>query len=802
MSGIFALNAPEYYAHGLQVIPLYEREKKPIPSKWSMFSNEAVSETQQREWLSKHPHGNMGLVLGEKSGVVCIDIDTDDPDLFNAILSVLPPSPWMRRGKKGVMLAFKYSSAIRTFRVKRLTGEMIVECLGKGTQCVMPPSIHPETGQAYSANTLLYNVMEKLQFLPEDIETRLRAALTDKGVELSHSGWSRVTDFVSPGSRDTTLTEHAGLFAYAVVRGERTLKEAIGMLIAFNETFVEKVAGDEVDINKHIGNLIKFLHRDVLDKNKSLPKGWDKGYTEQELRDLGVTLDAVEHTEWEFEQARDYLLSVFEEARPGSRDRVEAVEIVLEKMSKSPNLSKIDEDRILTYIMDVSGIGVKLSTLRNRLKELRLGDVKGDDHSEIARAMLDDLQQYMTIRYHNENFWKWEGSHWSILERNEIKAKISQNYGTLQACRKDNDIKGILNVMSYICEQGIQKKAVPGVNFANGFLTEDLTLQPHDKDYGMTYTLPFRYLPEKAGDFLRFDKFLQQCWGHDEDYEEKKQALREALAVTLFGRGSTYQRAILLHGAPRSGKSQLMRIVQVLVPDEGKCSVAPDQWGERFPPAMIANKILNICGELSENKLIPGQKFKDIVDGSTMSGEFKNGQIFTFAPFATHWFASNHFPKSTDTSSGFTRRWLVLHFSRPVQADERIADIGDLIAAEEKEAIVAWAVQAILPLKERAEFTLPKSHSQVMYQISNLNNSVLFFLNECNKVKFEKGSEIGEMKLYNAYWNFCATVGGMKSVQAPKFRSMLQELQTELPFTMEMREIGGSLVNVITGIHV
>lgn len=801
MSRIFADNAPQYYAHGLQVIPLFEREKKPIPSKWSTFSSVSVTPEQQEEWLRKHAHGNMGLVLGEKSGVMCIDIDTEDMGLFQAIVNVLPPSPWHRRGRKGLMLAYRYSPKIRTFRVKKISGEMIVENLGKGTQCVLPPSIHPETQQPYTSNTNLYDVLDQLNYLPDDIEETLRKVLTDHGVELSHSGWSRVTEFVSAGSRDTTLTELAGLFAYAVVRGERTLKEAVGMLMAYGESFIEKVAGDEVDINKHVSNLIKFLHRDIMEKKKVLPKGWDAGYTPEELENLGVTLDS-EHTEWDFEEARDYLHTVFENSRPGSSERVEGIEIVLDKISKSISFSKIDEDRILGYIMDVSGVGVKLSTLRARLKELRTGPIEGKDHSEIARAMLADLNEYMTVRYHHEDFWKWAGSHWEKLDANFLRAKISGNYGSLPACRKSSDIRGILEVMSYLCEQGIQKKSTPGVNFANGFLTEDLVLMPHDKDYGMIYTLPFRYLPEAAGDFPMFDKFLHQCWGDDQDYEEKKKALQEAMAVTMFGQGTVYQRAICLYGAPKSGKSQVLRIVQTLVPDKARCAVPPESWSDRYAPSSLVGKILNICGELSESKLIAGEKFKDIVDGSMISGEAKYKPAFEFSPIATHWFASNHQPKSTDTSSGFLRRWLMLHFTKPIDSSERVANIGNVIAAEEREAITAWVVEGIRRVVQNSEYTLPKSHQDIIYEMGNLNNSVKFFLEEGGKIEVGvEDGEIGESQLYNLYWSFCQSAGSLRAVTVPKFRAMLRELQSEMPFRISIRgEKKGSAECIIEGI--
>lgn len=785
---IFKNTAPAYFAKGMSVIPLHVREKKPIPNDWSRFHDTPVDEMTRNQWLFSNAKSNIGLVLGVQSGVTMIDIDTDEEAVYNAIMSCLPHSPWLRKGKKGMMLAYKYNG-LKTFRVKNMSGQTMVECLSSRTQCVLPPSIHPDTQQPYTANCELTDVMDQLHTLPENIEELLRTAIKAAGVDLSHSGWSRVTDYVSAGSRDSTLTEMAGLFAYAVVRGERSLKEAIGMLQAYYNEYIETVAGDQIEVNKHIENLIKFLHRDVLDKGKVLPKGWDAGYTPEELEKMGVTL-GVEQTEWAFDEMRNYLKVIFEKHSIEGRERSDAVETILSRITRSQSLSKIDEDRLLQYIVDVSGLGVKMGTLRARLKELRTGSIKGEDHSEIARAVLADLSQYNLVRFHDGKMMKWGGSHWTVMDTNYIKNLISQNYGHLQACKKSSDINGILQVLFYVAEQGIMKKEVKGINFANGFLTQELKLVPHDPDFGMTYTMPFRYMEQDAGRFPLFSGFLERSWGQDKDYQHKVSALQEAMAVTLFGLGSRFQRAILLHGAPKSGKTQLLRIVETLVPREARSSVPPNEWNDKYLPAQMTGKILNICGELSDKKKIDGQSFKDIIDGSERSGQHKYGAIFTFKPTVTHWFASNHMPRTEDTSSGFIRRWLFLTFHYPVKDGEVKADIGDLIASEEREAIVAWAAQAIPRLLKNGDYGLPESHKVLVNEFANMNNSVRYYMRESGKITFNAGPNVfaTELSIYNSYWAFCAGAGGIKAVSQQRFRAIMRELQPELDFKLEVTQ--------------
>lgn len=804
---IFALTAPRYYAEGLPVIPLYPMEKKPVPNDWSRYFDHPVEEAQQAQWIESCRDGNIGIVLGPQSGIVMMDIDTEDTRLINVIEQLLPPSPWKRIGKKGFMLAYRYSG-LKTFRIKNTSGETIVEMLSARTQSVLPPSIHPDTKMPYQANCDLVDVHKNLVPLDENIEALLRAALQEAGVELSHSGWTRVVDYASAGSRDTSLTERAGLFAYAVLRGDRTVKEAIGMLQAYAADFVENVAGDPIDVDKHVRNMLKFLQRDVFEKQKVLPTGWDVGLTKEEKEAYGLDF-TKEQEEWAFEDLKTFLVDEFERFPKDSPQRAQSIDKALHKVATTNGLNKLEEDRILEFIAQTGGMGVKVSTLKARIKELRMGEIKGQDQSEIARAVIKDLEQLYQIRSHNGFVWKWAGSHWAKIEDQYIMSKISSDYGHLAACKKFNDIKGVYQVMKMLMSQGIKTQDVKGVNFANGFLTEDLKLVPHNPEYGMTYTLPFRYLPELAGKCDMFFEFLYKSWGEDEDYHDKLAALQEALTVTLFGLGPRYQRAILLQGAPKSGKSQLLKVAQSLVPDSARSAVPPNEWSDKFLPTQMYEKIINVAGELSEKKTVDGQRFKDIIDGAEMSGQLKGGQIFRFNPVCTHWFASNHYPRTEDTSEGFNRRWLVLQFNRPVKASERRLDLGDTIVAEEREAIVAWAVQSMARLRTNNEFTIPASHKQTMREVANLNNSVRFFLMESGKVRISALPEAGsagsktstptsvqETKLYQAYWSFCVGPGSARPVGSTQFRAKMRELATEFGFKLSIRgtELGGQEV--------
>ena len=796
---IFVTNAALYWAVNMPVIPLHSMEKKPIPLGWQKLHDTMPDEKTQTQWLKQYPNGNIGLPLGKQSRVVALDIDTTDESLIRLIEQTLPSSPWIRYGKKGKVLAYRYTGQ-KTFRIKATTGETICELLSEKTQVVLPPSVHPDTKLPYTANCNLFDVVDNLLTLPGDIEEKLRAVISDYGIPLSRSGHSKLTEYISSGSRDTNLTEKAGLFAMAVMRGERTLLEALGMLQSYANEFIQNVVGDSMDIEKHKKNLIRFLTRDVVEKKKILPEGWDTGLTDEDKLALCLNFDR-DTEEWKCQDILTYLKETFiKDEGLGTSLSMEAADKILRKLAYSKNLNRMEIERILTLIVKESGLGVKIGTLNRQINEIKREDgMAGANHTEIAEAVLRDMEELFDFAFDRGHFWKFNGSHWEVIKDAWLIRHISQNYGMYEAAKRNGDMKGILSLMQSLSPQDLKKSNLEGVNFVNGFLTDKLELLPHQASFGMTYTLPFRYTaPEKPISLHHqaplFSDFLETCWGQDMDFSEKVNALQEALLVSLFGWGSEYQRVILLHGVAKSGKSQLLNIASALVSDDARSAVNPNSWSEPYTPAHMVGKLLNIAGELSEERKIDGQRFKDIVDGSEITCRMPYGEPYRARITAMHWFGSNHIPKTKDTSEGFTRRWLILNFNNPVPESKVEIDIAGKIILQEREVIAAWAIQAMPRLVQQQGYTLPKTHTAVMEEMACINNIVRAFAKNSNELAFEPNLQLTEKKLYELFWAWAMTHGSVRMMDIGEFRQRMRELSVSMGFEIETNQDTGAAV--------
>ena len=796
--GIFANNAPSFWQHGLPVIPLRPRGKEPLMSNWTQYKEKMPTPQEQDHWLRNYPDCNIGLPLGPQSGCIAIDIDTSDPTLIDIIEKICGYSPWVRIGQKGKVLLYKYNGQ-KPFKIKDIEGHMICEMLSTGNQVVLPPSIHPKTQKPYVCNLPITQALPALHQLPQEVETLLRNAFSDHGIVLSHSGWTRTTDYVSQGSRDVKMTSMSGFLANGVTRGELTLLEAIDRLYAWKSLCVENVAGDDIDIEKGVRNLIQFLIQDVTGpKNRPLPLGWDTGLTEEQRKQWGLDF-ADEHTEWSVNQLLAYLKGEFEKFEDeGSIQRLSAIDYVLRRISRSPHLTSLEIDTVFSYIVQTNKSTIKKTSLKARLKELETGELEGKDHTEIAKAVLNDLLRIGEIHFFQDNLWQYKGSNWEVMNKQEVLQLIANNYGFYPAAKRASDHNGILQIIKALVPQhDLDARKLPGVNFANCYVDNEGVMHPHNKAFGCTYTMPFRYVPEMEDKHPMFDKFLRSIWGHCPDFEERVQALREAMCATFFGMGPSFARAILLYGLAGSGKSQLLEIVKHLLPEKVISYVTPYKFDDKYEVTELSRSLLNICGELDESKPIPGAHFKSVIDGSSLQSCYKYGQMFSFSPRATHWFASNYLPKTRDASEGFNRRWLVFTFDRIVPKEEKVRDIGEIIVAEEREAIAAWVIGCIKDLTKRGDYKLPQTHRDTMRSIACENDTVFFYLTSVEgprKIVSEESmtqtnpmlySQVSVNSIYEKYSSFCYATAHARPVGLRVFLMRMTELGSFMGFKVD-----------------
>jgi hypothetical protein len=122
-------------------------------------------------------------VVGGVSGMVAIDIDTDDGTIRAALDAILPPTPVRKIGQRGETL-FYFAPQVTKSKSWTIDGQKIVDLIGPGRQTVLPPTVHPGTCKPYRwSGTKSLDAIKpnELPVLPADIVDQISAALVAFG---------------------------------------------------------------------------------------------------------------------------------------------------------------------------------------------------------------------------------------------------------------------------------------------------------------------------------------------------------------------------------------------------------------------------------------------------------------------------------------------------------------------------------------------------------------------------------------------------------------------------------------------
>jgi hypothetical protein len=128
-----------YHNAKFSAIPLTEK-RTPYDKDWSKWNRELPEECLYRPQQS-----GVGILPGPESGVMFVDIDTEDPELLRILKSIIPTSPVQRFGSKGVGIAYAYNEKISSRKFQSIR----VEIFADSGYVVVPPSYHDKTGGHY-----------------------------------------------------------------------------------------------------------------------------------------------------------------------------------------------------------------------------------------------------------------------------------------------------------------------------------------------------------------------------------------------------------------------------------------------------------------------------------------------------------------------------------------------------------------------------------------------------------------------------------------------------------------------------
>lgn len=245
--------AQRYLARGWCVLPLRGGDKRPLVA-WEHWQNERPAPEQVAQWFSRWPNANIGIVTGEISNLVVLDIDPQhggDASLerLERRFGPLPDTVEAATGGGGCHLYFAHPGGLIRNRAGLAQG---IDLRGDGGYIVAPPSIHP-SGRAYAWKVGHSPEQAALAALPRWLlgafgPARARRTLAD---------WRQlVREGVPEGQRNSTIASLAGHLLWHQVDPEIVLE----LLLGWNRLRCRPPL-DDAEVAQVVNNIVR-LHFD------------------------------------------------------------------------------------------------------------------------------------------------------------------------------------------------------------------------------------------------------------------------------------------------------------------------------------------------------------------------------------------------------------------------------------------------------------------------------------------------------------------------------------------------------------
>jgi|GEM_PF-3892084 len=135
-----------YCDRGWSIIPIKAMSKQPLISAWKQYQTRRPSEAEISLWRNQHPQANVAVICGAVSGLVVLDVDSDDGWRYlKANGCFLPPTPRAESSPGKAHIYFRHPGGVVKNMIRKLPG---IDIKGDGGYVVAPPSVHP-SGATY-----------------------------------------------------------------------------------------------------------------------------------------------------------------------------------------------------------------------------------------------------------------------------------------------------------------------------------------------------------------------------------------------------------------------------------------------------------------------------------------------------------------------------------------------------------------------------------------------------------------------------------------------------------------------------
>lgn len=716
--------------------------KRPLITGWTEATPPDVQ--QISSWEKQNPNANIGLVLGDASGLVAIDIDgVGGEEILKEWSQGELPDTWeFTTPNNGRRLIYKIPEGMTLKKASKADPtKKHTECalMGQGSQTVMPPSVHANGGiytwkeghrpaifgHPTTAPRWIIEAMRGKKEIPsfhgDDLSDTIdetqspEQILTLLGQKCSRfeAAWEIQQDMgldEETWFRVISLLCSTGAFDAAKAFSRASTKHGPRSETRLEELKQKGVQGmvrcSSLGCNtKQIQTCFKMhLRYDATGEIINSPGSFIRSHSKF---DSSMLINAIEtaiatlkagdkkaHLQTDVVQAFSNLKSIdqvlYSEALVSLRKaggKIKEIEQAAKQINSKKTLDNTAYLRSIGFTFDTES-----------------GNATGINENIYARHLLTRLELVYTT---GDRFYEYSEGFWKFTDENAISRilrDILHEY--IPNFWKESLEKKYLGALKREAtfQQGMDSNR-GFINLRNGMLNlSSYVLENHNPKLYSTVQIPIDYDPTAT--CTRFNAFLDEIFESD---EQRIKVVAEMLGYCLTHETKA-QKAFILYGQGSNGKSRLIEVMQKLAGAANCSSVPLSDLNSSFARYELVNKIVNIA---SENEVrdngFNSEYFKAIATGDQIRVERKFHEGFSYSPLCKLMFAMNSLPFSKDRSHGFHRRLIIIPFEKRFEKGSEDKDLASKLK-QELPGILNFALDGLKRLRTN-KYTFTESEA-------------------------------------------------------------------------------------------
>lgn len=362
---------------------------------------------------------------------------------------------------------------------------------------------------------------------------------------------------------------------------------------------------------------------------------------------------------------------------------------------------------------------------------------------DITSKIMDE-SIFLTLK-HNEEIFIYKGGVYTKIAESHIKERAEELLGDESNTHRINEVVNCIKRKTYKDGNDL-KQSVELICLNNGILNiETKELVPHDPNKIFFNKLDITYNPNAS--YKKFEEFVIELTNTFDVY-----TIKQFIGYCLR-RDTIYQKALLLYGKGKNGKSTLCNIIQRFIGKDNISNIPLQQLDmDKFMAAKLDGCMLNVFADIPKSGLYETAIIKSAITGETMIVQNKFGHPYNTKLFSKFIFSCNKIPETHDHSSGFYRRWIIIEFLKEYQGDNLVLDKEkEFMDEESMSGILNWALNGLEELKMSNGFLVTEEQTREFW--SRNSDNVSAFIED--KIILDVNGFIVKENLYNIYKEYC-----------------------------------------------